>query len=109
MRPSAVAASGAPPITVAGSVQRPGRRSERSVRPLGTSTRATVVAAPVGVAVYSDRQPAAGCPAGSARGRAGAEREGALGAGAQQHEVAGAAGAAACSPHARQGEARRRG
>jgi hypothetical protein len=60
VRPSAVAASGAPPITVVGSVQRPGSRSEPSVRPEATSIRASVVAAPLGVAVYSDRHPAAG-------------------------------------------------
>jgi hypothetical protein len=51
VRPSAVAASGAPPLTVAGRVQRPGRRSEPVGRPVSTSTRATVVAEPLGVAV----------------------------------------------------------
>ena len=97
--PSAVAASGAPPITVAGRVQRPGSRSERSARPVDTSTRAMVVAAPAGVAVNSARQPAAGCPAGSARGApAPSVRVRSAPARSTTRSPDGT-GAAACSPH----------
>ena len=100
VRPSAVAASGAPPITVAGSVQRPGSRSERSVRPRG-DVDARDGGGRAGRRRGVQRPPARGGLPGGQRARgAGAEREGALGAGAEQHEVAGgAAGAAACSPH----------
>ena len=100
VRPSAVAASGAPPITVAGSVQRPGSRSEPSVRPEVTSIRARVVAAPLGVAVYSDRHPAAGWPAGSARGEpAPSARVRSAPARSSTRSPGAVVGAAACSPH----------
>ena len=100
VRPSAVAASGAPPITVVGRVQRPGSRSEPMVRPEVTSIRATVVAAPLAVAVYSDRHPTAGWPAGSARGEpAPSARVRSAPARSSTRSPGAVVGAAACSPH----------